>query len=215
MGLFSGITNAVGNLVESTVSAVGNVANVVVTTIDGGSTSDALGKLAADGSKAYSASLDVAALGQGDKLDAVSGGLFSASKNIGTTPQNLIEGKSVRQNLEDAGRVGAVVASGGTWGVGTAVAVNAGLTGKDGKSQLSLKSAARAVGNATGGGLGNILKAVGNESTPQTRSAATQSGYYSDTPTSIDQSTGKSSYVVPIIIILTVSASLLLIKKKK
>lgn len=209
------VIDPIGNMAEAAVSAVGNVANVVVTTIDGGSTSDALGKLGADASKIYISSLDAASFGQGDKLDALSGGMFSASKNIGNTPQNFIEGKSVRQNLEDAARVGAVLASGGIGGVGVGMGVNAGLVGKDGQSNISLKNLAKAAGNTQGGFVGNILKSIGADAPASRPAGNTQSGYYSDIPSDIYQGEDKTNLVIPVIIIGVVATTILIIKRKR
>lgn len=208
-------TNAIGDMAEGAVAAVGGVGGAVGAVVTGGSVSDQLAKTTDGIAKAGSGYLDAATGGQGAKLDAVSGGLYSATKNVYQTPSDLLNGKSVRDNLQDAGRLGIVAASGGYGGMASGFAVNQALVGRDGKSDISLKSLARAGGSQVGGIAGNILKQIGYEP-PQKSSGGgiSQGGYFSDIPTDIFQGADKKNIIIPIIIIGVV-ATVLFIKRKK
>ena len=209
------VVSGVGNIAEGAVSAVGGVAGAAGALVSGGSVSDQLAKVSDGAAKAGGGYLDAMTGGQGDKLDAVSGGLYSSVKNVYQTPSDLLKGNSVRDNLQDAGRLGIVAATGGYGGVAAGMAVNQALVGRDGKSDISLKSLARAGSTQVGGVAGNILKQVGYE--PPTRpanSGNTQSGYFSDIASDIYQGADKTNIIIPIIIIGVV-VTVVIIKRKK
>lgn len=206
------IVDSVGDIGEGAVKAAGGVVNVVTETVSGGSTSDALKEVGQGVNKIAAAQANIATSGQGAKLDAVSGGLYSATVNATKFGGDLLEGKSVRDNLKDTARVGAVAGATIYGGPTAGMAVNSGLS-KDGKTNLSLKSIITSAGNVVGGTVGNILKQIGYEG--PTMSGNPQSGYYSDSPTSIYQGEGKSSYLLPVIIGIILVTVVVVIKKKK
>ena len=211
MGWLSDFVDDVGDVAEGAVKTVGGAVNVVTETVTGGSTSDALAEVGQGLNKSAGAMADISSAGQGDKIDALTGGLYSAGKNVNTFTGDLLQGKSVRDELKDGARVAAVAAAATYGGPGAAVAVNSGLS-RDGKTNLSFKSVV-----ATGlksVGLGGIGNAIDPYPQKNQSSGNQEYGYYSDDPSQIYQGENKPNVLIPIalgIIILTI----VVIKKKK
>jgi len=217
-GAASSVADSVGNMAEGAVAAVGGVGEAAIAGVSGGSVRDGLAKATDGVAKAGSGYLDAVTGGQGAKLDAVSGGLYSATKNTYSTGSDLLRGESVRDNLQDAGRLGLVAATGGYAGVGAGLAVNTALIGKDGKSDISVRSLARAGATQTGGVVSNILKSIGFEGNSNSNSGGssgnTQGGYFSDITSDIYQGEGKS-IIIPVIVVFVVVTVVIIIKRKK
>lgn len=219
------VTKPVEQVVEDAVEAVGKAGAVVTTTIEGGSTRKALeavGNKAADVNKSL---MNTATFGYYNEVDALSGGLLTAADNAGRTGADLVGGKSIRDNLKDAVRVGAVVAAGaatgaaaGGWSAfGTGSAVNNALS-KNGKTNLSLKSGLSAVG-AYGTGndtVDSILKSFGKSGNASAQVQQNyDSGYYStDTGSSQDGVYQQQNNLLPLLLIGGLAITIILISKK-
>lgn len=218
------VTKPVEQVVEDTFEAVGKAGAVVTTTIEGGSTRKALeavGNKAADVNKSL---MNTATLGYYDEVNAFSGGLLSAADNAGRTGADLVGGKSVKDNLKDAARVGAVVGTVVATGGGslatqasTTLAVNKALS-KNGKTNLNLKSVLSAFG-AYGTGndtVDSILKSVGKSGNASAQVQQNyDSGYYStDTGSSQDGVYQQQNNLLPLLLIGGLAITIILISKK-
>jgi hypothetical protein len=220
------VTQPIKNTVESAVETAGKVGSVVTTTIEGGSTRKALeavGNGVADVNKNL---MNTATYGYYNEVDALSGGLLTATDNAGRTGADLVGGKSIKDNLKDAARVGAVIGAAAATGGGslatqatTTLAVNNALS-KNGKTVLNLKTALGA-GGAYGTGnntLDSILQTVGNagKATPSNQTMQNyDSGYYStDSGSSQEGVTQQQNNLLPILLISGLAITIILISKK-
>lgn len=211
MGWISDFVDDVGDVAEGAVKTVGGAVNVVTETVTGGSTSDALAEVGQGLNKSAGAMADISSAGQGDKIDALTGGLYSAGTNVNQFAGDLLQGKSVRDNLKDSARVAAVTAATVYGGPASGMAVNTGLS-RDGKTNLSFKSVL-----ATGFrsvGMGQIASAI--DPYPQNQSSGNQEyGYYSDDPSQIYQGENKPNVLIPIVLGITILTIVVIKKKKK
>ena len=218
------VVQPVKNTAENGIEAVGKAGAVVTTTIEGGSTRKALeavGNKVADANKSI---MDTATLGYYNEVDAFSGGLLSAADNAGRTGADLVGGKSVKDNLKDAARVGVVVGTAVATGGGslatratTTLAVNNALS-KNGKTNLNLKSGLSAVG-AYGTGndtVDSILKSVGKSGNASAQVQQNyDSGYYStDTGSSQEGVYQDQNKLLPLLLIGGLAITIILISKK-
>lgn len=219
MSLFKKITKAVGSVAHDAVKATGTIAGgtvaVVTSTVSGGSTKDAIKQVGDGLNQAVALNFKVASLGQGDKLDAVSGGLFSASQGASKLAGDTLQGKSVSTDLKDTVRTGAVAGASFFGGAAGGAVVNSALS-KNGETNLSLKSAAKAVaGYGTGSSfLDNVFNTIG--ATPRNPTASsngrvTQTGSTQTGNFSIPEGT---NLFIPLAIGLSI-IGFVLIKKKK
>lgn len=213
-GVVGDVVNAVGNVAEAAVSTVGASTKVVTNTIAGGSTKDALHELGASVNKGYTASVDISTLGQGEKLDAVTGGLYTASQGAGKMGGDLLQGKSVRTDLKDTVRTAAVAGATIYGGPSAGIAVNAGLS-RGGKTNLSLKSVLATGASAAGmKGLASAIDPNPQPKRPSNNQGTTQSGYFSDIPSEIFQGADKN-LVIPLVIGIVLVVIIVIVKKKK
>lgn len=221
------VVQPVKDVAENAVETAGKTGAVVTTTLEGGSTRKALeavGNKAADVNKSL---MNTATVGYYNEVDALSGGLLTATDNAGRTGADLIGGKSIKDNLKDAARVGAVVGAAAATGGGslatqatTTLAVNNALS-KNGKTVLNLKTALGA-GGAYGTGnntVDSILQSIGNSGKPVTPSNQTMqnydSGYYStDSGSSQEGVLQQPNNLLPLLLIGGLAITIILISKK-